>query len=93
MTYLEFLMTYGLVILIILIVAGVLAYYGIFLPSGFLKSLPPEPYPSMPSQIIDFMKSNNCSGLYIWYDGRLACQYTHCIADYCKYDYKFFVIP
>jgi hypothetical protein len=31
-----YLMTYGWAILIILIVAGVLAYYGIFAPSGFL---------------------------------------------------------
>jgi hypothetical protein len=35
-TAVEYLMTYGWAILIILIVAGVLAYYGIFAPSGFL---------------------------------------------------------
>jgi hypothetical protein len=35
-TAVEYLMTYGWAILIILIVAGVLAYYGIFSPSGFL---------------------------------------------------------
>ena len=35
-TAIEYLMTYGWAILIILIVAGVLAYYGIFAPSGFL---------------------------------------------------------
>jgi len=35
-TAVEYLMTYGWAILIILIVAGVLAYYGIFAPAGFL---------------------------------------------------------
>jgi hypothetical protein len=35
-TAIEYLMTYGWAILIILIVAGVLAYYGIFAPAGFL---------------------------------------------------------
>ena len=35
-TAVEYLMTYGWAILIILIVAGVLAYYGIFAPQGFL---------------------------------------------------------
>ena len=35
-TAIEYLMTYGWAILIILIVAGVLAYYGIFAPSSFL---------------------------------------------------------
>jgi hypothetical protein len=35
-TAVEYLMTYGWAILIILIVAGVLAYYGIFSPAGFL---------------------------------------------------------
>jgi len=35
-TAVEYLMTYGWAILIILIVAGVLAYYGIFQPQGFL---------------------------------------------------------
>ncbi|MFH0929201.1 MAG: hypothetical protein V1818_02470 [Candidatus Aenigmatarchaeota archaeon] len=35
-TAIEYLMTYGWAILIILIVAGVLAYYGIFSPSSFL---------------------------------------------------------
>ena len=35
-TAMEYLMTYGWAILIILIVAGVLAYYGVFCPSGFL---------------------------------------------------------
>lgn len=35
-TAMEYLMTYGWAILIILIVAGVLAYYGVFSPSGFL---------------------------------------------------------
>ena len=32
----EYLMAYGWAILIIVIIAGVLAYYGIFAPSGFL---------------------------------------------------------
>jgi hypothetical protein len=36
-TAIEYLMTYGWAILIILIVAGVLAYYGIFAPAGFLS--------------------------------------------------------
>ena len=36
-TAVEYLMTYGWAILIILIVAGVLAYYGIFSPAGFLS--------------------------------------------------------
>jgi hypothetical protein len=36
-TAIELLMTYGWAILIILIVAGVLAYYGIFSPRGFLE--------------------------------------------------------
>jgi len=35
-TAIEYLMTYGWAILIILIVAGVLAYYGIFAPGSFL---------------------------------------------------------
>jgi len=38
-TAIEYLMTYGWAILIILIVAGVLAYYGIFAPAGFLGGL------------------------------------------------------
>lgn len=33
----EWLMTYGWAILVIVIVAGALAYYGIFNPSGFLN--------------------------------------------------------
>jgi hypothetical protein len=35
-TALEYILTYGWAILIILIVAGVLAYYGVFAPEGFL---------------------------------------------------------
>lgn len=35
-SYIEYLMTYGWAILIILIVGGVLAYYGIFSPESFL---------------------------------------------------------
>jgi hypothetical protein len=39
-TVVEWLMTYGWAMLIILIVAGTLAYYGIFSPSGFTASYP-----------------------------------------------------
>lgn len=35
-TALDYLMTYGWVILIVLVVSGVLAYYGIFASQGFL---------------------------------------------------------
>jgi hypothetical protein len=37
-TTIEYLMTYGWVIMIVLTVAGVFAYYGIFSPSGFFLS-------------------------------------------------------
>jgi hypothetical protein len=36
-TITEYILTYGWAILIILIVAGVLAYYGVFQPSAFLS--------------------------------------------------------
>jgi hypothetical protein len=37
-TAIEYLMTYGWLVVIVLIVTGVLAYYGMFSPSGFLLS-------------------------------------------------------
>ena len=74
-TAIEYLLTYGWAILIILIVAGVLAYYGIFAPKGFLSETKSYDLKTYDSDLKATLLCNKTA------EG-MTCHAYKCISDY-----------